>query len=1135
MTASRTLAAFDVCGPLPTGVTVLEASAGTGKTFAIAALAARYVAEGTPLRDLLLVTFTRMATGELRERVRRRLVGAEEALSRARGGAPGPEDVVLRLLTEGSPQDLERRRANLALALTDFDAAAIATTHGFCDQVLAGLGVAGDIGPDMTFVESLEGVTEEVVDDLYLTRFRGMAQPPFKRAEALRIAKAVVTNPFAHLGPDIADETPAQGVRRRFAVAVRAEIERRKRRGNFLTFDDHLDRLRRSLADGRGGAEACARLRDRYRVALVDEFQDTDPVQWEILRRAFGDGGTTLVLIGDPKQAIYAFRGADVYAYLDARRQATSLATLGTNWRSDKGLLDAYDALFGGASLGHEDIPYRRVRASPLHREPGLSGARVASPLRVRIVDRTSDLFTPQDRGKPGVDALRPHVATDLAADVVRLLSSGAEIVTHRPHGAPRKEGVRPGHIAVLVRRNADAEIVRGALDAVGVPAVINGAGSVFATPTAREWLRLLEALEQPASSTAASAVALTAFVGWDAASLASAGEAARESLHVRLHRWAGLLRTRGVASLLEAITRGEGLPHRMLAGEDGERDLTDLRHVGQLLHAAAMSEQLGIAALSGWLRQRIADVAEELTSDERSRRLETDDEAVQVRTIHGSKGLEFPIVYCPYLWNPSWVGKEAPPVYHDAGAGDRRTVDVGGVGPGLRRHAALMVEEQRGEDLRLAYVALTRAQHQAVVWWAGGHDSGNSPLGRLLFPLPAGGNAAAGSGSIPEDAAVTARLHVLAREAPGCISVEPADGQRGPMWAGVQRPPAALEAATFDRSIDGTWRRTSYSAITSSAHEAWVSSEPEEAKLSDEGGEPIPLGPPGSETGGAEETELRSVAAPLAGMPGGVDVGTFIHAVLETTDFAAPGLDEELRRTIGEQQARLRVEIGSPERVVGGLRSALETPLGPLAGERCLRGIGRPDRLDEVAFEFPLAGGDTPKGELSVRAIALLLREHLPAGDPLAGYAARLGEAALQGDFRGYLAGVLDLVVRTRDPDGTQRFAVVDYKTNWLGGDGDALSAWHYRPAALVQEMERAHYPLQALLYVTALHRYLRWRLPGYSVDRNLAGVLYLFLRGMTGAATPRVGGQRCGVFSWRPPGALVEALSDLLDRGRP
>ena len=755
---------FDVCGPLPTGVTVLEASAGTGKTFTIAALAARYVAEGTPLEQLLLVTFTRMATGELRERVRERLVSAEQGLDRALAGAP-PQDEVVALLAKGTQQEVTQRRERLTRALADFDAATIATTHGFCQEVLGGLGVAGDVDPDATFVEDVSDLLADVVDDLYVRRWHGSDEPQFDRAQAMRIARIAVDNPAVRVEPENAPGHTVEAMRRRLALAVRDELERRKRQMAVMTYDDLLTRLDDTLK-GPGGEAAAKRLRERYRVVLVDEFQDTDPVQWDIMRRAFGDGDTTLVLIGDPKQAIYAFRGADVYAYLEAANRADKRATLEVNWRSDQGLIDAYDALLGGAKLGHEGIVYRRVRAADANQTPRLHDAPVAAPLRIRVVHRDEPSLKLTRGGSVSNASAREHVAKDLAADLATLLSSNAEDRDPRAgrHGAGRPERIRPGHVAVLVRTHRNAALIRDALDEVDIPAVINGAGSVFGTAPARDWLRLLEAIERPSSPARAASAALTPFLGWTTERVASATEEDREELHRRLHQWARVLRVKGVASLTETVTLVEGLPQRVLQTIDGERELTDLRHVGQLLHAAATTEQMGAAALTSWLRQQIAAAGEDTSDEERSRRLESDAEAVQVLTIHRSKGVEFPIVYYPYLWEPGWIPNDPQPVFfHDPQAGDERVIDVGMDGPDFPAHRRQHEAEQRGEDLRLAYVALTRAQHQAVVWWAPSWDSRNSALGRLLFARDAEGNVPPAGPATPKDAEAVARFEGLA------------------------------------------------------------------------------------------------------------------------------------------------------------------------------------------------------------------------------------------------------------------------------------------------------------------------------------------------------------------------------------
>jgi exodeoxyribonuclease V beta subunit len=1117
MTDSRP---FDVCGPLPTGVTVLEASAGTGKTYTIAALAARYVADGIPLRDLLLVTFTRMATGELRERVRERLVAVEKALA---GSPVSDRDEVVRLLADAPPDIVNARRERLARALSDFDAATITTTHGFCQEVLGGLGIAGDVERDCAFVEDVADLVEEVVDDLYVRRFHRGDPPAFTRAEATRIASIAVANPDAPIEPAGAQAHTVPAMRARLADAIRKELESRKQRTGVMTYDDLLTRLDQTLKNP-GGEQIAAKLRARYRVVLVDEFQDTDPVQWDIMRRAFGDG--TLVLIGDPKQAIYAFRGADVYAYLEAARAAANHATLQVNWRSDQGLIDAYDVLFTGARLGHEGIVYRDVRAAGANTAPRLSHAPNPAPLRVRIVHRDEPSISRTQGGYARNASAREHIAKDLAADLVDLLSSATEVERRADDGTVlAREPIRPGHVAVLVRTHRNAALVRDELDAAGIPAVINGAGSVFGTAPARDWLRLLEAIERPSSEVRAHAAALTPFLGWTPERVACADEPAWEEVHRRLHDWARVLRVKGVASLTETVTLIEGLPARVLSTLDGERRLTDLRHVGQLLHAAATTEQLGTAALTSWLRRRIAEAAQDTSDEERSRRLESDAEAVQVLTIHRSKGLEFPIVYYPYLWEPGYVQTGVPVAYHDPAAGDVRTIDVGLEGPEFDRHKAQHLVEQRGEDLRLAYVALTRAQHQAVVWWAGSWNSRDSALGRLLFARGEEGNVAPAGRSTPTDTAVVARFEALAAAAPGCISVERSALAMPAAWSRPPRAPGELVASAFDRQLDWRWRRTSYSDITAGTYEARVASEPEEVVVTDE---PAPLGLPEPPTSG--DAALRATPSLLAGMPVGVHVGTFVHRVLEATDFAAPDLDAELTQQVAATQARRQVDVGDVAQAVAGLKAAIETPLGPLLENRRLRDIRRADRLDELDFELPLVGGDAPTGRLALNAIGAVLREHLPPGDPLAGYAERLGDPALRESVRGYLTGSIDLVVRSGDA-----FAIADYKTNWLAAPGEELSAWHHRPAALAAEMERAHYGLQALLYTVALHRYLRWRLPDYDPDRNLAGVLYLFVRGMTGPATPTVDGAPCGVFAWRPGKALVGALSDALDRGRP
>ncbi len=372
---------FDICGPLPTGTTLLEASAGTGKTWTIGALVTRFVAEGVAtLDEMLVVTFGRAASQELRERVRAQLVEAERALSEpgvvstgsttrqdgstTRQDGSTTDSELVRFLLDADADELAARRERLRAALGAFDGATIATTHQFCHLVLRSLGVAGDTDANATLVEDLEDLLSEVVDDLYLARFGALDDPPpFTHADALKLARAAAGDPQARLEP--ADATRRHAARSSGSPsprAVRDELDRRKRRLGVLSYDDLLSQLAHALADEH--APARQRMRRRWSVVLVDEFQDTDPVQWQVLDRAF-TGHATMVLIGDPKQAIYAFRGGDVSTYLQAAATATTRQTLGTQLAlRRRPARRGSQVLLRGAALGDDaDRGPRRGRA----------------------------------------------------------------------------------------------------------------------------------------------------------------------------------------------------------------------------------------------------------------------------------------------------------------------------------------------------------------------------------------------------------------------------------------------------------------------------------------------------------------------------------------------------------------------------------------------------------------------------------------------------------------------------------------------------------------------------------------------------------------------------------------------------
>lgn len=1094
---------FDLAGPLPRGTALLEASAGTGKTYAIGALVTRYVAEGVvPLDQMLVVTFGRAATQELRDRVRGALVRAERTFAAALAGRePGQVDAVLAALLDVDDATRAARHQRLADALAAFDHSTIATIHQFCQLVLRSLGVAGDTEAGAELVESLDELTVEVVDDLYLRRYGNASEPPpFDRACALQVATAAVNDPRAAL----ADADPADAVgsaRVAFAGEVRDEMERRKRRLGILSYDDLLGRLADTLdpASPDGGTAVGARMRERWKIVLVDEFQDTDPVQWQVLERAFGGGqAQAMVLIGDPKQAIYAFRGGDVVAYLDAARSAATRATLGSNWRSDQPLVDTLGVLLGNAALGHDEIVVHPVRAECAGSR--LVGAPHPEPFRLRQVLRGG---LPQYKGAIKVGSAREHVAADLAGDVAQLLASGAtwdgrELVA--------------GDVAVIVATRAHGRLVLEALAERGIAAVIAG-GDVFATPAADEWLTLLEALESPHRSGLVRAAALTCFLGRTAADLDAGGEDLTARDADTLRGWALLLRHRGVAALLEAAEE-RGLSGRVLAQTEGERLLTDVRHLGQLLHEVSVNRSLGLSALLTWFR----DERRRTGTAERPRRLDSDAAAVQILTVHGSKGLQYPVVYLPFAYD-NYSRKVELALYHDQHG--VRTLDVAGSGRRWNEHTAAHRAEEDGEELRKLYVALTRAQSQVVVWWAPTTSTPTSGLHRLVFGRVPGTRKVPGTWEVKDDAYVTDVLHKL--EALGGPTAEVA------VPAAAVTPPGPgelppFEARHFRRAVDTDWRRTSYTGLVRADDGApHVGSEPEAAGKDDE--------PEAAPEADVEEPAVSDavsgavVRSPMAELPMGAAFGSLVHAVLEDTDPFAPDLRAELLTHVTEQLRWWPVPV-DPAALAEGLLPLHRTPLGPLADGLTLGEIGLRDRLRELTFELPLTGGDLAgpgRTEARLRDLAPLLREHLAADDPLAVYADQLERPAL-GDqaLRGYLTGSIDAVLRL----ASGRFLVVDYKTNFLG----PAVADYSRPR-MAEAMLHSHYPLQALLYGVVLHRYLRWRLPSYDPATHLGGVLYLFVRGMAGPDTPDAGGSPAGVFSWRPPAALLVALSDLLD----
>ncbi|MDF3283299.1 UvrD-helicase domain-containing protein [Gordonia sp. N1V] len=1140
---------FRLDEPLAEHTTVLEASAGTGKTYAIVGIAARHIAEGLPIDKLLLVTFSRSATAELRERMRERLTGLLTAID-ARADEPDPgaasaqtpdaePDELLSLMLTGDAETIALRRDRLARALSDFDASTIATTHTFCNRMLEALGFLGERELVYEIVEDVDDLVEETALDLYLRGFgRDPDDPVFTFDDAVTIAKEAVRNPAVDLVPaGVADAEGAPRADRaatrrvNFCHRVREIVERRKRESRLRTYDDLQMILYRIVIDENIGADACARIRDTFELILVDEFQDTDPLQWEILRRCF-HGQRRLVLVGDPKQSIYAFRGAEILSYLDAVRVAGQRLALDTNWRSDENLVEALFRIYGGANLGNDQITVHQVNA----RRPGTrltsseTGPATRTPdaqkpvpsLRVRWFRHDDFPVLMRNSAFASVNDVRAAVIADVAADVASLLASGTQLTTD--------SGVRevhPGDIAILVSANRTIEPLQNALGGHGIGSVVGTGTSVFATMSARHWLWVLRAIESPARNDRVALAALTPLIGWDPERLAGAGDAELTELAAGLADLARTFDDGGFAAMAQRILADHGVAGRVLAGADGERMLTDLLQVSTVCNRHVVEEDCGLSSLVEWLADRIADESLWRRSEEQTRRLDRDTQVVQIMTVHASKGLQFPIVYVPFGWDGARNSSPKTFRYHDDN-GDRH-LDVGGLDTtGRPERLRRSISEDAGEDLRKLYVALTRAGSQVVAWWAPSRGTSDSALHRLIFGHPPGymepGTTVAESVRVPDPDECEARLVQLGAGT-DTISVESAGGLDPGRWVSdtAKRSPNELSAAVFGGRIDSGWRRTSYSAIIAAAGHASFGSgdsdsgsepEPEAQSVDDEPVEAVEEALPI-----ADADERAGTPSPMNGMPFGATFGTLVHETLEYVDTSAPDRRAHVRELCERSASRYGMPVD-----VDALTSALDKVLTTPLGFGDLWSVGPRDRLAELDFEMPLGppevtGSDPAGAGAPLAAIAELMSDLLPSDDLLRPYVPILASLPAQ-RLRGFLTGSIDSVLRI--PDG--RFVVVDYKTNRLRPG--ALMVEDFSAEAMAAEMIRSHYPLQALLYSVALHRYLRWRLPGYAAAAHLGPVQYHFVRGMAGPSTPA----GCGVFEWSVPAELITTLSDLL-----
>ena len=870
---------------------------------------------------------------------------------------------------------------------------------------------------------------------------------------------------------------------------VRARVAGEHQRSRTQSFDDLLLQLRAALRHPERGPRVAEQMREAFPIVLIDEFQDTDPIQYEIFQTVFGSvqGHTALLLIGDPKQSIYAFRGADVHSYLAAGADATAGRwTLTTSYRAGPRVVAAQNALFSGprSPFGLEAIAYEPVRPAPGRDDELLDAGGNALP--GLVVFDTAELPS-------------SVVLERTAHEIARLLARG-----HTLEGQP----LSPGHIAVLTRRNRDAQEVQAALARLRIPAVMHGDRSVFEAPEALELRRILHALAEPSTRGWTRAALVTRFLGVNAAELRAFDDDSTglelwiERLKIGGEDW----ERQGVVHALERLAQSTDLVSRTLGEFDGERRITNYRHLVELLHQAETEQHLGVSGLLRFFDAAIADpMGHAMAAEARQLRLESDSEAVTLTTVHKSKGLEYDVVFLPTVGQPAElldVAATAFRFYDEEAAQPRLEFrDKGDRDASLEKAR----KEHRQEALRLTYVALTRAKHMVVAFQRDtqGANSKNppfSPLGYLLHassaPAPA---LPEGLGQHLQSMTAEQRQRDQQRvveASQGAIVFDVLRLADGPIF---ERPEQTrtLRARPLPEKLSEGERTSSFSAMTRGV----------DSKLSRASREGRDVDEAVVELLGQSAPEAQSRVV-LADFPRGPGPGEALHALFECSPFSegdAAARQEVVARELG------RRGIGSQhlEAALASLEDVLATPLLP-SGFR-LGQLKRTERRAELEFSLPVGASEA---RLSASALARALGHGGPPGSLAADYLAEIAELPFS-SWSGFLRGFIDLVF-----DFEGRLYVVDYKSNFLGesyGDYDAR--------ALDAAMRQHHYPLQALLYALAVHRHAERRVPNYDYESGFGGVFYLFLRGMK----PSFGTQ-LGVHFSRPSASEIERLSRVM-----
>lgn len=1177
------------------GLNLIEASAGTGKTWTIAALYILMLLE-KELRpeQILVVTYTKAATAELRDRIRHRISTTLDLYS---GKRPVSEDALEQLLMTKRLQNPERARLLLTRALYSFDDAAIFTIHGFCQRALLDNAFESGSLFESEMITDQDAIVQQVCDDFWRSQILTQPEDFIERLVADKYTPEKLAAPFHghYQNPDLnvipqtddCDLRPLITCRDElFAVLCRLwkaelntileqleqaglhqgsystkqidaatrivsdwvagatanascskleffsaekiaskatkttryvpdhflftlcqqmfeatealeiayqnklincrlklkewlgiELTLRKKMLNQRCFDDLLLDLHLAL-ESEQGAVLSDRLRERYRAALIDEFQDTDPLQWNIFRHIGSEQNYPLFLIGDPKQAIYSFRGADVFAYLNAgsKIRDNNRHSLDTNFRSVQPLVTAVNKLFSAQSDPFlcTSIPFNNVNSGrSMDDALLLDGVPDSTPLRVWVYQREDQL---KAETKPvAVD----QIVQAVSGEIVRLLATGCVTLSIDGQMHP----LNPSDIAVLVKSHKQADLIQRALLSHGVPSVQQGSSTIFKTDEALDLLRIMRAVAEPGRERLLREALLTGVIGLTANQVAvfvdCAGEDPEwESWLIRFHDLHAVAQTGGVVALMSRLLGSCGVRTMVLSRIAGERCLTNLLHCCELLHQAEHEQGISLSGSISWLESRISG---EHKDDTTLLRLESDDDAVKIETIHASKGLQYPVVFVPFAWDPP-TSRTGRVIFHGDG---KLVLDLAEED----QHKQLAKEERDAEAARLLYVALTRAEFRCYFVWGCINSAIDSPLFNLLHGKKIKKEnksfAALGDNNILEqirelgtaDSGISAEM--MPQETTGIKYRSDAEHREPFVCRTLARPPR------------DDWRVASFSGMIAGTGHTFQPRDHDNLAA---------LIMPAS----SDEDGLSTKGLSIFDFPRGAKAGTCLHEIFEQLDFASLNRNDIATKTGTSLAANGFNEQWLPA-VCGMVSNVTAARIIRHDPDFSLSHLRSRSWQSEMEFYLPI-------NQLAPDTIRSLF-DGLLDDQLFQDFQGVLDNLSFRRS-RGMLQGFIDLVF-----EHAGRYYILDWKSNHLGN-----RTADYGQEQMRNSMAHSVYILQYHIYSLALDRLLQLRLPGYDYETHFGGAVYIYLRGVT------EGDSESGIYHDRPAAEFIRRANGMM-----